>query len=84
MAGVEFNVVSVATGQVVGHVVTNANGRASIMLTLGASYTVIETFAPPKLDDYVLPNPQLPHTFLMNKDGISRDFNNVLKPPASG
>jgi hypothetical protein len=84
LQGAEFDVVSVATGQVVGHLVTDANGRATITLNLGESYTIVETFAPPSLNDYIYPNSTLPHTFEMFKDGTGRDFNNVLKPPASG
>jgi hypothetical protein len=43
----------VATNKVVGHATTDAEGQATINVTFGVTYKLVETFAPPSLDAYV-------------------------------
>jgi hypothetical protein len=77
---VKFNVEEIATGKVVGEIITGADGfSTTIELIIGVQYRLVETFAPPSLDAY-LPRPGGPQTFNMQKDGYNLDMRNVLKP----
>ena len=78
MGGVEFDIVEVATNKVVGHATTDPEGQATINVTFGVTYKLVETFAPPSLDAYV-PIPGGGFTFTAGQFD-HYDFNNVLKP----
>jgi hypothetical protein len=74
LEGAEFDVKNLQ-GQVVAHLVTDANGKASTMLPAG-TYTVHETFAPPSLDAYV---PFSVKTVqLIPPIGAIRNYNNLM------
>ena len=81
LEGAEFDVRNNQTNQIIGHITTGADGRATIMLTTGVSYTLIETHAPPSLDAYT-PESTGPLTFTMMNESFSLDTNNIKKPPA--
>ena len=75
----EFDIVEVATNTVVGQGTTDAAGHATINMTLGVTYKLVETFAPPSLDAYETP-PGGGFTFTPDGTISGYDFNNVLKP----
>ena len=79
MGGVEFDIVEVATNTVVGHATTDAEGQATINVSPGVTYRLVETFAPPSLDAY-LPRPGGGITFTPDGTVNGYDINNVLKP----
>ena len=72
LPGAEFDILN-ASDVVVAHLVTDANGRASVKLSAG-TYTLVETFAPggPYL-------PFLPAPFTITQDTV-RDRENVIAP----
>ena len=78
LAGVEFDIVD---RQRTRWSDTNdgRGGYATIDVTLGVTYKLVETFAPPSLDAY-LPPPGGGFTFTPNGIINAYDFNNVLKP----
>ena len=79
LEGVEFDLVDLLTGKVVGHATTDATGTATFNVTPGVIYKLIETFAPPSLDAYQ-PLPGGGFTFKANDQINKYDLNNVLKP----
>jgi hypothetical protein len=76
LPGAEFDVKD-AGGHVVAHLVTDQDGKASVMLPPG-TYTITETNAPGGLALYE-PFP-VKTVQLDPNDGANRDYTNVLKP----
>jgi hypothetical protein len=75
LAGAEFDVKD-AGGHVVAHLVTDAEGKASVMLPPG-TYTITETNVPGGLGQY---EPFGVRTVQLDpRDGAIRDYNNILK-----